>query len=185
MVMATIILFNYQISYFSKEYQVGCAWDTRGHGRSTSIHKESINWLPAFGRRFGYGIIQQEHLAKIEFIVGFSDFGANIASGFYPFISLISPSINLVLNSGNVTMSGLKNMCNDFLRFTGFQYYWFCRIGAFFKKQRARLLSWLCYLKIRTDKTRFRTHPLSYSCAGYWQPRDLISCAFPIHSGDC
>ena len=73
MVMAMIILFNYQISYFSKEYQV-IAVDTRGHGRSTNTQSQLT--FPLLAEDLA-GIIQQEHLTKIN-LLGFSD-GANIA----------------------------------------------------------------------------------------------------------
>lgn len=102
MVMAMIILFNYQISYFSKEYQV-IAVDTRGHGRSTNTQSQLT--FPLLAEDLA-GIIQQEHLTKIN-LLGFSD-GANIAM---VFTHLYPDFVNkLVLNSGNVTMSGLKNM---------------------------------------------------------------------------
>ena len=65
--------FNYQISYFSKEYQV-IAVDTRGHGRSTNTQSQLT--FPLLAEDLA-GIIQQEHLTKIN-LLGFSD-GANIA----------------------------------------------------------------------------------------------------------
>ena len=56
MVMAMIILFfNYQISYFSKEYQV-IAVDTRGHGRSTNTQSQLT--FPLLAEDLA-GIIQQ------------------------------------------------------------------------------------------------------------------------------
>ena len=80
MVMAMIILFNYQISYFSKEYQV-IAVDTRGHGRSTNTQSQLT--FPLLAEDLA-GIIQQEHLTKIN-LLGFSD--GQILPWFYPFIS--------------------------------------------------------------------------------------------------
>ena len=68
--------FNYQISYFSKEYQV-IAVDTRGHGRSTNTQSQLT--FPLLAEDLA-GIIQQEHLTKIN-LLGFSD-GANIAMVF-------------------------------------------------------------------------------------------------------
>ena len=120
--------FNYQISYFSKEYQV-IAVDTRGHGRSTNTQSQLT--FPLLAEDLA-GIIQQEHLTKTN-LLGFSD-GANIAM---VFTHLYPDFVNkLVLNSGNVTMSGLKK----YVTIATYFQYWFCRIGAFFsKKLRARL----------------------------------------------
>ena len=80
MVMAMIILFNYQISYFSKEYQV-IAVDTRGHGRSTNTQSQLT--FPLLAEDLA-GIIQQEHLTKLIYWALVTE---QILPWFYPFIS--------------------------------------------------------------------------------------------------
>ena len=77
-------------------------------------------------------------------------------------------------------MSGLKNMCNDFVGFTGFQYYWFCRIGAFFKKlQRTAPSSALLFECPRLTKQDLEHIPCLLFCLLLAAER-FTYCAFPF-----
>ena len=76
--------------------------DTRGHGRSTNTQSQLT--FPLLAEDLA-GIIQQEHLTKLIY-------WALVTEQILPWFYHLYPDFvnKLVLNSGNVTMSGLKNM---------------------------------------------------------------------------
>ena len=93
--------FKYQLSYFSRKYQV-IAVDTRGHGRSKSGSKKfSLEQFAEDLKNF----LDEKGITKAH-ILGFSD-GANIGLIFA--LRYQERVQSLILNSGNLYPEGLQS----------------------------------------------------------------------------